>query len=299
MNSNNSADFYASNIKRLLARYPSFKTDILDKYSPSKELTVSETAEGLSTARIDNHWIQSSRHPVKEAQKLVQSGISKKNGLCLVFGFGLGYHVEALMEQFPDLQLLIIEPEPELFLGALELRDFSALIESENTGFLLNLTPASLSSILSQFNTANFQSIKLRSVYERNLDYYQSVDEEFKTFIRKKETNMNTLNRFGRTWTRNLFRNIEVFKNAGDSGLLYDRFKEVPAIVIAAGPSLDELLPLLPELKKRSLLICVDTALKAVLSSGTAPDFAVVVDPQYLNTRHLDNLLDSEMLSKT
>ena len=45
----------------------------------------------------------------------------------------------------------------------------------------------------------------------------------------------------------------------------------------------------LAEIKKRCLLICVDTALRACLRVGVQPDFIVLVDPQYWNIRHLDN----------
>ena len=299
MNSSKAAEYFNSNIERLLLRYPSFQADVLNRYKPSGLITVSETAEGLPTARIDNLWIHSSRQPVREAQKLARNGIKKKSGLCLVFGFGLGYHIEALMSEFPELQLLIVEADPALFLDSLSLRDYSTIIESERTGFILGTDPSVLSSVLNSFKTFNFQSFKLRTVYERNIDYYSAVDEEYRNFIRKKETNLNTLNRFGKTWTRNLFRNIEVFSKAVDSGTWYGLFSNIPALVIAAGPSLDELLPLLHELHKRCLLICVDTALRAVISAGVRPDFVVVVDPQYLNTRHLDNLLDSDALEGT
>ena len=297
MNLNNEDVFYKKNIDLLIKHYPTFESDILQKYSPSTELLPAEASDGLPTARIDSMWIHSSRRPANEATKLVRNGIKKKSGVCLVFGFGLGYHVEALMEEFPELDVLIIEPEPELFLKAMLLKDFSAVIESERTGFLLNTPTEALASVLSPYRGGNIQILKLRSVYERNIEYYERADEAVKAFIRKKDTNLNTLDRFGKTWIRNLFRNIEIFKTAADSGRWYSRFNNFPALVIAAGPSLDKLLSLLPELQKRFVIICVDTAVRAVMSAGVAPDFIVVVDPQYLNTRHLDSILDSSMLT--
>jgi hypothetical protein len=70
--------------------------------------------------------------------------------------------------------------------------------------------------------------------------------------------------------------------------VLAGRFSGLPALVLAAGPSLDELLDLLPEIALRFVVICVDTALRSVLRTGVQPDFVVVVDPQYWNARHLD-----------
>ena len=42
------------------------------------------------------------------------------------------------------------------------------------------------------------------------------------------------------------------------------------------------------KLKKRLLIVAVDTSLKLCLKQGIEPDFLIIVDPQYWNTRHLD-----------
>jgi hypothetical protein len=56
----------------------------------------------------------------------------------------------------------------------------------------------------------------------------------------------------------------------------------------AAGPSLDKSSPLIPMIAKRCVIIAVDTSLRFVLGTGVDPDFAVSLDPQYWNFRHLD-----------
>jgi hypothetical protein len=58
--------------------------------------------------------------------------------------------------------------------------------------------------------------------------------------------------------------------------------------VLAAGPSLDDVAAILPELARRLVVVCVDTALRTTLRAGVEPDFVIVVDPQYWNARHLD-----------
>ncbi|WP_439647446.1 motility associated factor glycosyltransferase family protein [Brucepastera parasyntrophica] len=67
-------------------------------------------------------------------------------------------------------------------------------------------------------------------------------------------------------------------------------FPDTPVLVLAAGPSLDYILPFLPEISKRCVIIAVDTALRACLKSGINPDFIILVDPQYWNWRHLAGL---------
>ncbi|MBI9105158.1 MAG: motility associated factor glycosyltransferase family protein [Spirochaetales bacterium] len=295
MSSDNSS-FFSRNIELLSEKYPSFRKDIVDKFSPSPLLELTETAAGLPGAKIDGNWIHSSRNPEREAEKLIRNSLKSGKGLCMIYGFGLGYHIEAVMKTFPELSILIIEPDPPLFLKALCAKDFSQIITSGRTGFLLDVKPSVIQGVLSSYSKAGIQSLKLRALYDRHLDYYEQIDDEVKAFISKKETNMNTLNRFGKAWVRNLFRNVELFSEARDAGLWYGKFSGFPALVLAAGPSLDDILPVLNSLREKYVIICVDTSLRAVLESGIAPDFIVVVDPQYLNTRHLDNCLDSKTL---
>ena len=283
-------DLYNRNISLLKSRYSDFTAAVIKKYPASSLLSVSEASDGQLTARIDNIWIHSSRAPGKEAQKLAERSLKYRKGVCIVFGFGLGFHIEELHKSYPELQIIVAEHEPALFLEALYYRDFSTLFRSERIGFLFDIESGTIASVLSEFRNEKIQVLKLRPLCERSPDYYNELEEKINSFLRKKETNMNTLRRFGKTWVKNLFRNIEIFFRASDAGIVYNRFNDFPALVIAAGPSLDMIIPYLPGLRKRCVIICVDTALSAVTEAGILPDFIVVVDPQYLNTRHLDIL---------
>jgi len=64
----------------------------------------------------------------------------------------------------------------------------------------------------------------------------------------------------------------------------------LPTLILAAGPSLDRILPLLPMLHERMVILAVDTAVRGCLDAGVEPDFILVVDPQYWNFRHLDGI---------
>ena len=293
----NSADpeLYSLNIEALCAKYPGFRTDIVGKYKASSVMTSSISAEGSVTAKAGSAWLHSSRAPVREAARLDTSAVNGK-GVCVVYGFGLGYHIEFLLQTFPELKLLVVEPDPSLFLEALYLKDFTPVINSGRTDFAFDVKASNIPGILSEYGNMPVSTLKLRSLYSLSAEYYSELDVELDSYLSRKQTNMNTLRRFGKAWVKNLFGNLETFGTAGDAGCWYGQFPDTPAIVTAAGPSLDLVLPLLPELKKRMLIICVDTALQAVLSSGTIPDFIFVVDPQYLNTRHLDNCLGSSDL---
>ncbi|MDR1373346.1 MAG: DUF115 domain-containing protein [Treponema sp.] len=102
---------------------------------------------------------------------------------------------------------------------------------------------------------------------------------------------MATLRRFGKRWVRNLAVNLEAIRDlpgiAGLAGILGGRY---PALLAAAGPSLDKIGPFLPALRERCLIVAVDTSLRFLLRAGVEPDFTVAVDPQFWNARHLDRV---------
>ena len=59
---------------------------------------------------------------------------------------------------------------------------------------------------------------------------------------------------------------------------------------MGAGPSLEKVLPHLEALKKRCVIVCVETSLRALLRNGVQPDFIILTDPQFWAYRHIAGL---------
>ena len=72
--------------------------------------------------------------------------------------------------------------------------------------------------------------------------------------------------------------------------------RQIPAVLLAAGPSLDCVLPSLKEVQERAITIAVDTALRACLRAGVQPDFVVLTDPQYWAYSHIAGLCAPESI---
>jgi hypothetical protein len=147
----------------------------------------------------------------------------------------------------------------------------------------------------------NPQVFRPRSALGRAAAYFRRVDAALGALIDRRRVNLNTLNRFGKLWLRNLLANAAEFAQAPGVGQLSDRFDGIPALVLAAGPSLDEVLPLLVPLRQRLLLIAVDTSHRLCREAGGNADLLVTVDPQYWNARHLDRaeLADTVVVSES
>ncbi len=88
----------------------------------------------------------------------------------------------------------------------------------------------------------------------------------------------------------NTLRNLDTIAAEADVVSLFDAFGGTPAIVVAAGPSLDRNLTEIVRHRGKALVIAVDTALRPLLSASVYPDFVVAADPTEANARHLVEL---------
>ncbi len=254
---------------------------------------IMSAASGEPTARFEGVYLHSPYAPASEARRLVEAELKGKPvGLCVFQGFGLGYQVEAFLSAFPESAAVVIEPDIPLFIEAMKHRDLSPILSSDRVKFLFNVQPQAVSGYLPENLAGELHVFKLRSLYARNKEYFQETDTAIKQYCSRKEINRNTLKRFGTLWVKNLVTNLHCFGSSRPVSSLAGVFKGIPAVVCAAGPSLDTILPVLPEIRERCLLIAVDTSLRGLRASGLSADFTVVVDPQYLNTRHIDRCGD-------
>jgi SAM-dependent methyltransferase len=113
-----------------------------------------------------------------------------------------------------------------------------------------------------------------------------------KQIVRGARANEEARKRFAGGYLLNTLANLPVIASEADAAVLSGLFKDVPAIVVGAGPSLDANLAALGTLQGRALLVAVDTAVRPLLAAGIQPHLVVSVDPSEANARHLNDLPD-------
>ncbi|WGK68789.1 DUF115 domain-containing protein [Candidatus Haliotispira prima] len=253
-------------------------------------------AAAISVRRSrDGHWVLHFRdkplysryRPLEECRKWIEKDLRKETNAAIFAGFGLGYQIEELLRHRSKALILLVEPGYALFKAALCLRDLSGLLS--NTCFFCSVGPAAnLELYLHHFSERNFQFYQLQALYNCQHKFYQPLQRRIFNLLSRFRINTNTLNRFGRLWVRNMAMNLRYVADTADVAVFYQRFRGLPFLLIAAGPSLEALLPSLDRLRQRFVLLAVDTALGLLLRQGIEPDFVVSVDPQLLNARHFD-----------
>ncbi|GAB1481487.1 hypothetical protein MASR2M78_03020 [Treponema sp.] len=275
----------SSNEKILKARFPYLYERIKNLESISSEYQILPSLSGQPTVKIQELFIHSSRDPQKEGEKL--AALSGGEGPLVILGFGLGYLADAALALDASRELIIVESRLELLALAFQERDLREILSHEKIAFVVGSSPESLIAVLETFGGKPTLASN-RALRELDKTWYDAAEAALLSWQSRDEINAATLRRFGKRWVRNLSVNMQAIRDLPGIGELSSVAQGFPALIIAAGPSLDEILPFIKEIQERCILIVVDTALRAVLSMGVEPDFVVVVDPQFWNARHLD-----------
>jgi len=255
-----------------------------------KEVEITEGRNGQLSAAYKGLSLHSTYNPEREAEKLVTTEEAQKAEAGVFLAFGLGYGAVAFAKQYASKTLVLIEYNPEWFLLALSTIDFSEVFKHQSLVLLIGAPHQTIISVLEKIGLKNCCFFKTKSHTAHNEQYFMNLENLIERNRQKKEINDRTLEKFSTLWLKNMCRNISIAKELDGVARYFGAFRGMDACVIAAGPSLDEILPYIKEIAKRTLIVCVDTALRACLNAGLQPDFIVIVDPQYWNLRHLDGL---------
>ncbi len=94
----------------------------------------------------------------------------------------------------------------------------------------------------------------------------------------KVEANQDVLAIQGKKMEVNHLLNLPLIAESNGVKDWRGKFKDIPAIVIGAGPSLTEAIPHLKGLRHRALLIATDRSLKPLIEAGIEPHIAVSAD---------------------
>ncbi|MCX7032017.1 MAG: DUF115 domain-containing protein [Spirochaetes bacterium] len=275
-------------LARLLAALPSEAAAAIRAAAPDPSFELLPTPSGEPTARWRGALLHSPRDPRREARALVEHEAGPDPSAAVVLGLGLGYMAEAFREVHPGVPLVVVEPDAGLVRAVAEARDLAPLAADPMVRLVIGADTGAAAAALDGLPVERLAVLRLVAEIRRNPSSFRSAEGAIQSFQLRREINANTLARFGRLWVRNLAANLGTFLASPGVGELAGLFDGVPAVVLAGGPTLDELMPLLPRIAERALLVSVNTPLAACLAAGVHPDCVVVVDPQFWASRYLD-----------
>lgn len=179
--------------------------------------------------------------------------------------------------------LIIIEPNNDFFTYALSEKDLS-IFESPNVILFaddLNNLSLFLDKIFSTNLLYYLKCIKFYFTYfyrQYNVDKCIEVVKLIKETVKYKTMMYGNSIEDSLTGFRHNMKNIEYLARSKDVSQLKNSFKNVPAIVVAAGPSLNKNIEQLKDIKNNAVIIAVDTIAQRLCDEGIIPDFICSIE---------------------
>lgn len=257
-----------------------------------RELKIGKAKNESITARVhtfDGRSIQlhSLYNPEKEAQDWLKHIELLPNTVYIVLGFGLGYHVRALLNQLPmNSHVFVVEYSRGESLLATSRKIFKNAnwLLDERMDSLVNGDVRDMAAVINK--TMQEKEIK-KVVVSHHYPTMQIYREYYEVIERELVEKIEAL--FGFDYDYRLSATDEVVNNAWNNlpnviqsaGILTFKnlFKGKPAIMVAGGPSLDKNIELVKKYGNNAVIICAGSTMSALHYHGITPHFLVAIDP--------------------
>ena len=199
-----------------------------------------------------------------------------------VTGFNLGYGVNLLLNNSgPTSTVLVLEPDPDMLLAALSLTDHTRWITGKRLHLLLP-RPEYVRSVLQgldlYFLFGNTTAL-LDTPSSQAGPEYARWHRTLQDLLEANGLEVGTMRKFQDTFVRNELRNLRRTRLDGSIRHLKGAARGTGALLLGAGPSLEEYGPMLASISPTVLTVAAFQTLPAVRRVGLLPHFCMLVDP--------------------
>jgi hypothetical protein len=245
---------------------------------------------GALNVEVDGLPYHSAYDPRRESLKFCNAYAIEKADVIVQFGWGLGYCGEVLKNRMKSsARVIVFEPDAELFHVARACGENISYLHDPRFRFIVGSEACQFFdyTVLDGCReTDEFLWILWPSALHEHSEIASKLQQSFKMRLRDRAANLLTHIQNGALYFKNVVSNFS-YQADPDAGLLFDRFENIPLIIVAAGPSLDRNIHELRDLHNRCFVLAVDTALRPLLAAGVTPHAVLIADPTELNARHV------------
>ncbi|WP_288695156.1 6-hydroxymethylpterin diphosphokinase MptE-like protein [uncultured Brachyspira sp.] len=281
-------------IKKNIKAYPINFLDLIEnaKKEDDISLEVIETKSNNLSAKVIKNGksvlLHSAYDPIKEANTLIKE-IEDDVDVVFIFGIGGGYLINAIKKL--NINIVVIEPSISFFNLLIDNFKLDKILEdSKITFFIGGNDIEDIEKFISLKTTKKVKFFITRSYSNLFTDDALFYQTKVLSIIDKKTININTILRFDKLWAYNIASNVVEISTHYGVNRFFDKYKNIPAVVVSAGPSLEKNIRKLKELKDKAIIIAVDTAMKPLSSHNISPHFVITIDPQKKNSKYFRNV---------
>ena len=230
--------------------------------------------------------------PVGEASRQIEEAGDPAH--LFVIGGGGGHVLDALEASGRSTTVLILEPDPGLAVLLLARRDLQPWFASGRLRLLTGPDYKGASTIARSVNGAESSAVLVNPAFEAHRpEAVQKARSVARRIEQEAGANAEARRELAGRYLLQTLGNLPIIKRESDAAALHGAFAGRPAVMVAAGPSLDAALPVLAAYQDQVVIIASDTTLRPLLAAGIRPHLMVGIDPGDVNARHLSGVADT------
>lgn len=229
----------------------------------------------------NNILLYSSVYPKKQADCFAESVMKDNPKIVFLFGYGLGYELEKMIEMNSSGKYYIIEPDTEI-LSAAFINNNTEILLKNNIGFILSNDKDKIN----EFIRSNIERNRSFNIKFAVLPAYKimfestikNISEYLKMLIESFRNNIYTGVKLYDRWYENYIKNLKYIKSTCPISNLKEKFNSIPAIIISAGPSLDNNIETLKKVGSKAFIATAGTGLSILEKNGIQAHMAFATD---------------------
>jgi hypothetical protein len=240
--------------------------------------------------------LHSKYQPVMEAERFIQAQLSMLDGSPLrvvVYGFACAHHIRALLK-FTESSVMIdvLEMNVGFYREVIERTEVQDVLGNSRVRVLASDQLADIRTCIQSWTVEPVQLI----IHEPSLQLIPTNLTTLRDVLVNYQVQQKSLfiNR------DKLIENLQLNQQLGLPGIerLLDEWvqpyatilAEIPVLLVAAGPSLEQQLDILRQAREQAMIVSVGRSLPLLLRAGIKPDFFMITDANPIVQTHIEDL---------
>lgn len=291
-----SKEIWEKNIAAMKKWYPAFVDMLSEKKDVKEELEVllEQSRDGETIFRVKKEkrllYLGEKRNAKEPVQIFLERlGKLHKHAPVFLFGAGSGAYIRALVQHTEkEVNIVVYEPSITIFRTMLEETDLSEVISDRPIAFIVEgINESEFTPVMNRLLAVESLGFLKQEIHP---GYRALFGELLVTYVRKlqrraesMQVSYNTGVLFSKDIAQNILGNAKFICDGYNTKRLADAIPhDGPAILVAAGPSLNKNIQELKNAKNRAFILAVDTAVKPLMKAGIVPDAFFTIDPHKL-----------------
>ncbi|RXI73135.1 motility associated factor glycosyltransferase family protein [Clostridium tetani] len=217
--------------------------------------------------------------------------------IIVVFGLASGEHIKELLNKLEENnKVLIIEPDKNILNKFLEIDYAKDLLKDDRIALCLykkEEIETFFGSNVNRITVKNDIKFKISFNYdnlykEELIDIYNILKKVIENLLMDNATTKF----FSETFAKAFINNLKHIVESTPINYFEKKFKNKPAIVVSAGPSLEKNVYKLKEVQDNFIIITGARSLSTLIKNNIIPDFICMIDPGDINCKFIEDYLD-------